>query len=218
MQPIVPNLISISLVCLMMLALFLGCDSETQPTSENLLAEELPSEPTPEEQTTATRILLETSMGKILIELDEDKAPLAVKNFLVYVDEGFFDDTIVHRVIPNFMIQAGGITSDLQQKSSHPPIKNEATNGLQNMRATVAMGQTPGNPDSATSHFFINLIDNTHLDYQGSDQPGYTVFGKVIEGMETVDKIAAVKTTTRGQYPNAPADAVMITTAKRANP
>ena len=134
----------------------------------------------------------------------------AVKNFLVYVDEGFFNDTIFHRVIPNFMIQAGGITSNMQQKPSHPPIKNEADNGLQNKRGTIAMGQKPGNPDSASSHFFINLVDNPHLDYHGSAQPGYTVFGKVIEGMDTVDKIAAAKTTTDKP--------VIITSAKRANP
>ncbi|MCH9021939.1 MAG: peptidylprolyl isomerase, partial [Planctomycetes bacterium] len=111
----------------------------------------------------------------------------------------------------NFMIQAGGIASDMQQKPSHPPIKNEADNGLQNKRGTIAMGQKPGDPDSASSHFFINLIDNTHLDYHGPAQPGYTVFGKVIEGMDTVDKIAAAKNTT----PDKP---VVITSAKRANP
>jgi len=218
MQPILPNVISVLLVCLMMLSLSLGCDSTTQPSSEKPPAAQPTATPTPGEKTTATRVMLETSMGNILIELNEHKAPLAVKNFLIYVDEDFFNDTIVHRVIPNFMIQAGGISTDLQQKPSHPPIKNEAPNDLQNKRATVAMGQKSGDPDSATSHFFINLIDNTHLDYQGPAQPGYTVFGKVIDGMDTVDKIAAVKTTTRGPYPNTPVEPVMITSAQRANP
>ena len=208
MQPILQHICLVLLPLLLMLTLFLGCDSASPPSSEK----------PPAEQSAAARILLETSLGNLLIELDEPKAPLAVENFLTYVDEGFFDGTIFHRVIPGFMIQAGGITSDMQQKPTHPPITNEAANGLQNKRATVAMGQKPGDPDSATSHFFINLVDNTHLDYQGPAQPGYTVFGKVIDGMETVDKIAAVETTTRQGMANVPVEPVVITAATRVTP
>ena len=160
------------------------------------------------------KVKLETSMGDIVVELNEEAAPITVKNFLRYVQEGFFDGTIFHRVIPNFMIQGGGFTADMVQKKPHLPIVNEASNGLKNDRGTIAMGQIPGNPDSATSQFFINHINNDYLNYVENRNPGYTVFGKVIEGMETVDKIAAVKTTTRMGMDDVPVEPVVIQSAE----
>jgi cyclophilin family peptidyl-prolyl cis-trans isomerase len=165
-------------------------------------------------ETGPKKVALETSMGPIVIELNEQAAPVTVKNFLTYVEEGFFDGTIFHRVIPNFMIQGGGFTADLRKKETHPPIVNEASNGLKNDRGTIAMGQIPGNPDSATSQFFINHKDNLHLDYVAGRSPGYAVFGKVVEGMEVVDKIAVVKTTTKGGSDDVPVVPVVIESAK----
>lgn len=161
----------------------------------------------------ATKVKLETTMGDIVIELDEKAAPVTVKNFLTYAKEGFFDGTIFHRVIPNFMIQGGGFTPDMVQKKTHPPIINEANNGLKNNRGTIAMARTP-QPDSATSQFFINHKDNPNLNYVDARNPGYAVFGKVVEGMETVDKIAAVKTTQKGPHANVPVEPVVIKSAK----
>jgi cyclophilin family peptidyl-prolyl cis-trans isomerase len=128
------------------------------------------------------KVKLETSMGDIVIELDEKAAPVTVKNFLTYAGESFYDGTIFHRVIPKFMIQGGGFTPDMAQKQTHPPIINEANNGLKNNRGTIAMART-NNPDSATSQFFINHKDNPNLNYVDARNPGYAVFGKVVEGM-----------------------------------
>jgi len=148
-------------------------------------------------------------MGEIVIELNEEAAPVTVKNFLRYIEEGFFDGTIFHGVIPNFMIQGGGFTSDMRQKKTHAPIVNEAGNGLKNTRGTITMART-NEPDSATSQFFINHKNNDFLNYAGPGKPGYAVFGKVIEGMETVDKIAAVKTATRMGMRDVPVEPVVI--------
>ncbi len=137
-------------------------------------------------------VLISTSKGDIKLELYEKEAPVTVANFLSYVEEGFFDNTIFHRVINNFMIQGGGFTDDMKQKPTKPPIKNEADNGLKNDRGTIAMARTAV-VDSATSQFFINHRDNSFLNH-GARDFGYAVFGKVIEGMEVVDAIAAVKT------------------------
>jgi len=140
-------------------------------------------------------VVIETSLGNITVELDPEKAPISVKNFLSYVDAGFYEGTIFHRVIKNFMIQAGGMTADMQRKEAKAAIRNEATNGLSNMRGTIAMARTP-EVNSATSQFFISTVDNKGLDHKGMtpDDFGYAVFGKVIDGMDTVDKIASVKT------------------------
>jgi cyclophilin family peptidyl-prolyl cis-trans isomerase len=159
------------------------------------------------------KVKLETNFGDIVIELDEKAAPVTVKNFLMYVEEAFYDGTIFHRVIPNFMIQGGGFTPDMVQKKAHPPITNEAKNGLKNDRGTIAMART-NNPNSATSQFFINHKNNDFLNYAGPDKPGYAVFGKVIDGIETVDKIAAVKTTQKGPHANVPVEPVVIKSAK----
>ncbi len=141
-------------------------------------------------------VVIQTNLGNITVELDPAKAPISVKNFLGYVDEGFYSGTIFHRVIKNFMIQGGGLTADMQGKDTKAPIRNEATNGLSNVRGTIAMARTP-EVNSATSQFFINTVDNNQvLDHRGMTPKdfGYAVFGKVIDGMDVVDKIAATPT------------------------
>jgi cyclophilin family peptidyl-prolyl cis-trans isomerase len=144
---------------------------------------------------TSNVVKLQTSMGNIVIKLDEQTAPVTVKNFLGYVESGFYDGTIFHRVIPGFMIQGGGLTNQMVEKKTRAPIINEAKNGLSNMRGTIAMARS-SDPNSATSQFFINHRDNEFLNYINENKPGYAVFGKVIEGMDVVDAIASVKTTT----------------------
>jgi peptidyl-prolyl cis-trans isomerase A (cyclophilin A) len=160
-----------------------------------------------------TEVVFSTNKGDITIELYADKAPITVKNFLAYVDEGFFNDTIFHRVIPNFMVQGGGFTKDMKQKPTKAPIKNEADNGLRNSRGTLAMARTSV-VDSATGQFFINLVDNSFLD-NGVRDFGYAVFGKVVSGMDVVDKIGAVKTTTVAGQQNVPVEPVIVISAKR---
>jgi len=158
-------------------------------------------------------VVLDTSLGAITLELYPDKAPITVENFLKYVDEGFYDNLIFHRVMPGFMVQGGGMTDQMVEKSEgkHQPIKNESSNGLSNDRGTVAMART-ANPNSATCQFFINHVDNPNLNTYGG---GYTVFGKVIDGIDVVDKIAKVSTTTRGPHENVPLKPVYIKSAKR---
>jgi cyclophilin family peptidyl-prolyl cis-trans isomerase len=167
--------------------------------------------------TAPTRVLIDTSKGKIVVELYADKAPATVKNFLTYVNEGFYDGTIFHRVIPGFMVQGGGMKPDMSEKAkSHPTVKNEADNKLSNSRGTLAMART-SDPHSASSQFFINLKDNTFLDRaQSQDGWGYTVFGKVVEGMDVVDAIAGVPTGSKGGHQNVPREAVTLKTAKVA--
>jgi len=162
------------------------------------------------------KVVLTTSMGVIKLQLDSRKAPLSTRNFLRYVDEGAYDGTIFHRVIPGFMIQGGGFTPDMQQRPTHSPVKNEAGNGLRNRRGSIAMARTSA-VDSATSQFFINVADNTPLDHT-SDAPrgfGYAVFGHVIEGMDVVDAIVGTPTTTRGRYRNVPVKPVILQSVKR---
>jgi peptidyl-prolyl cis-trans isomerase A (cyclophilin A) len=137
------------------------------------------------------KVLLSTNYGDIAIELEADRAPVSVENFLNYIEQGLYKDTIFHRVIPGFMIQGGGMAKDMTQKKTNPPIKNEAKNGLLNLRGTLAMART-SDKDSATSQFFINLADNHFLDH-GSRDFGYAVFGRVYQGMDIVDKIAGLK-------------------------
>ncbi len=165
---------------------------------------------------TNPEVLIETTSGEILIELYEDKAPKTVANFLKYVDDGFYNNTIFHRVIPNFMIQGGGLTVRMEEKSTGAPIENEAKNGLANERGTIAMARTM-DPHSATAQFFINLVDNDFLNFSSESMQGwgYCVFGKVLEGMDVVDKIAKVKTKSVGPYDDVPADLVIITNASR---
>ncbi len=158
-------------------------------------------------------VIFSTSMGDITIELLSEEAPVTAKNFLDYVDAGFFDGTIFHRVIPGFVIQGGGFTADMNQKPTRAPIKNEADNGVRNLRGTLSMART-SDINSATSQFFINLKDNAFLDH-GSRDFGYAVFGRVVEGMDVVDKIAAVKTGNRGPHGDVPVEPVVTNTARQ---
>lgn len=156
-------------------------------------------------------VKLTTNFGDITIELDAEKAPVTVKNFLDYVEKGFYDGVIFHRVINGFMIQGGGFDSDMRQKSTDAPIKNEANNGLSNDKYTIAMART-SIPDSATAQFFINVADNDFLNHT-SPTPngwGYCVFGKVVSGMDVVDKIKAVKTTSKAGHQDVPVEPVVI--------
>lgn len=159
-------------------------------------------------------VVMETSMGDIVIELDADKAPVSTDNFMTYVDEKFYNGLIFHRVISNFMIQGGGFTKDMVKKSGHPEIENEANNGLSNKRGTIAMARTSA-INSATSQFFINVKDNASLDYRGPNQFGYAVFGHVIEGMDVVDEIRSVQTATKNGMGDVPTTAVVIYKAYR---
>jgi len=188
---------------LTVVALICGCDKGTK----NIKVEG----ETVESQSNIVK--LETSMGAIVIELDRQAAPVTVKNFLGYVEAGFYDGTIFHRVIPGFMIQTGGFAKNLERKKTRNPIINEAKNGLSNKRGTIAMART-SDPNSATSQFFINHRDNAPLDYVAGRNQGYAVFGKVTEGMDVVDAIAAVKTTTRNGMDDVPVEPIVITSAK----
>lgn len=160
-------------------------------------------------------VVLATSLGDITIELFEEQAPVSAANFLQYVDDGFYDGTIFHRVIPGFMVQGGGLTADMARKPTRDPITNEADNGLKNLRGTLAMART-SEVHSATAQFFINLADNPFLDH-GARDFGYAVFAKVVEGMDVVDQIAAVTTGTVKGYQDAPLEPVVIETARRAD-
>jgi len=161
-----------------------------------------------------TRILFETTLGNIEIELDDEKAPNTAKNFADYAREGFFDGTIFHRIIPGFVVQGGGMLPGMDQKKGREPIRNEATNGLKNLRGTLSMART-SDPHSATSQFFINLVDNAALDHKAPTGAGwgYAVFGKVVAGMETVDAMAGVKTGRMGMHADVPVEEIVLTKA-----
>lgn len=162
------------------------------------------------------QVLLETSSGNITLELDQEKAPLTVANFLQYVEEGFYDGTIFHRVIDNFMIQGGGMTADLKSKETRGQIQNEADNGLQNLAGSIAMART-SDVHSATAQFFINVNNNNFLDHQNKSPQGYgyAVFGRVVDGMEVVESIRKVKTGSRGMHQDVPVEPVTITRASK---
>ena len=164
------------------------------------------------------QVRLETSHGVIVLALDAAKAPVTVKNFLAYVDAGHYDGTLFHRVIPGFMIQGGGFDRDFHQKEVRGPIQNEAGNGLQNLRGTIAMART-NDPHSATAQFFINSVDNAFLDHTGENPQGwgYAVFGRVTEGLEVVDAISQVKTGTQNGHQDVPAEPVVLLKAERAD-
>jgi cyclophilin family peptidyl-prolyl cis-trans isomerase len=158
-------------------------------------------------------IRFETTLGSFTVELFEKEAPISTANFVEYVDAGHFDGTVFHRVIPGFVIQGGGLTADMRQKHTRAPIRNEADNGLKNRRGTLSMART-NDPHSATSQFFVNLVDNAFLD-PGRGGAGYAVFGTVVEGMDVVDKIAAVKTGSKGGHQDVPLTPIEVRTAKR---
>jgi peptidyl-prolyl cis-trans isomerase B (cyclophilin B) len=164
------------------------------------------------------RVALQTSKGRIVLELYPEKAPGTVANFLAYVEAAFYDGTIFHRVIPGFMIQGGGFTADMKQKKTLPPIQNEADNRLKNDRGSIAMARTRA-PHSATAQFFINVADNDFLDHTAKTERGwgYTVFGKVVSGMEVVDAITRVPTGNRGRFQNVPSEAVIVESARQIN-
>jgi len=169
---------------------------------------------------TKHKVIMQTSLGRIVLELDAEKAPVSAANFLRYVDAGFYDATLFHRVIPGFMIQGGGFTSTLKKKPGFEPIRNEAGNGLRNLRGTLAMARTSV-VDSATSEFFINVVDNGFLDHRDETAAGYgyAVFGKVVEGMDVVDRIVNVKTERRNMvFANLPLDNVSIDSIRREGP
>jgi peptidyl-prolyl cis-trans isomerase B (cyclophilin B) len=169
----------------------------------------------PEIKGTPVKVKLTTSMGALTLELDKEKAPISVENFIKYVESGHYAGTIFHRVIDGFMIQGGGFTKDMQQKPTNAQIKNESTNGLKNDIYTVAMART-GVRDSATSQFFINVKGNDFLNYSGENPQGwgYAVFGKVVEGMELVDKMRTVKTANAGPHQNVPVEPIVIEKAE----
>jgi cyclophilin family peptidyl-prolyl cis-trans isomerase len=160
-----------------------------------------------------TMVKLKTTKGDITIELDEEKAPVTTANFIQYVNDGFYSDTVFHRVINGFMIQCGGMIADMSQKETRDPIVNEADNGLKNDRGTLAMART-NDPNSATAQFFINHKDNDSLNYASAANPGYAVFGKVTDGMDVVDAIADVETGSGGMHDDVPTETIAIESAE----
>ena len=162
-----------------------------------------------------TTVEFKTSQGDIRIELNDEKAPITTANFLEYVDSGHYDGTIFHRVINNFMIQGGGFTPDMKQKKTRASIKNEWRNGLKNVNGSIAMARLGGDPDSASAQFFINVKDNGFLDQPQGDGAAYAVFGKVVSGMDVVEKIKLVRTGNKAGHENVPTEPVVITSAKR---
>ncbi|QIF06016.1 peptidyl-prolyl cis-trans isomerase [Roseimicrobium sp. ORNL1] len=168
-----------------------------------------PETATPDQAPAKVKVTIETSKGNIDLELDSAKAPITVQNFLSYVNKGHYDGTIFHRVIPKFMIQGGGFTADMNQKPTDKPIAIESKNGLKNVRGAIAMART-GDPNSATSQFFINVKDNANLDYPSFDGYGYAVFGKVTNGLDIVDAIVGVPTSTKGPYGDVPVEPITI--------
>jgi peptidyl-prolyl cis-trans isomerase B (cyclophilin B) len=210
-KPVIPILVGLLILGV---ATLIFLRNHIQTKEENYLSAKTPDINLTEGKN--PRVLLETSLGNITLEIYPDKAPITVKNFLAYVESGFYDGTIFHRVIPNFMVQGGGMTPGMNEKTTYPPIKNEAANGLSNVRGTIAMARTQV-IDSATSQFFINVVNNDFLNYRNNSMQGfgYCVFGKVLEGMDVVDKIVAVPTKTSGYHENVPRSDVLIARAKR---
>lgn len=190
-----------------------AAEKSAQPSIEESKPAAVPQPTIPGLPEDAWVVELKTSKGDILLALDHKSAPITVQNFVQYVQDGFFDGTIFHRVIKGFMIQGGGFTPNLQQKPTRAPIINEASNGLQNLRGSISMARTQ-NPNSATAQFFINHVNNANLDFVKGSNPGYAVFGSVLKGMEVVDAIASVATTTKGVFQNVPVEPVTINSAK----
>lgn len=196
-----PGLRAFSLACATSLAMLMGNAALAATSTSN----------EGKTMSTTPRVNLQTNQGAILIELDAEKAPKTVENFLTYVKEGFYDGTVFHRVINNFMIQGGGFEVGMKQKQTHAPVENEANNGLKNNRYTLAMART-ADPHSATAQFFINVADNDFLNFT-SPTPngwGYAVFGKVVEGTEIVDKIKTTKTGNKGFHQDVPTEDIVI--------
>ena len=190
-----------------------GCNAQTTTSAQDKKTTESKTSKTqPGAKMSAHPVIkFETSKGNITVELDAEKAPISVANFIAYVEDGFYDGVIFHRVIPNFMIQTGGMLPDMSEKPKKAEIKNEANNGLKNDRGTLAMARTP-NPHSASSQFFINLKDNDFLNFTSETQAGwgYAVFGKVTDGLDIVDEIAKAKTGNHGGHADVPLEAITI--------
>ena len=181
--------------------------------TQGVFSAEADTTDTPSNKSTPVEVVFETTMGSFTLELYPEKAPKTVANFLVYVDEGFYTNTLFHRVIPRFMVQGGGFGKGLKKKPTHSPVINESDNGLRNLRGTISMARTRS-PHSATSQFFINAQQNISLNYK-DNKPGYTVFGKVTEGMNVIDKIIKVPTQTSGRHQDVPKQDVVILSAKQ---
>ncbi len=215
MMQLVTGLLVVGLLA--MVVFQCGCDANRGAGKADGQAKSEPAKPPkpaePAEQGNPV-VVMETSEGTIRIELNADKAPISVKNFLQYVDEKFYDGTIFHRVMDGFMIQGGGFTPDMRQKPTHAMIKNEAANGLANDRGTIAMARTNA-VDSATAQFFINVVDNQGLNHNVQGY-GYAVFGRVIDGLDVVNRIKTVRTGTVAGMPNVPLTPVLIKTVRRA--
>lgn len=195
----------VSMCVLMPISLLVACDKKQEENTSN-------KETTQGGEAVNNPIVkIDTNLGSFIVELNEQKAPITVKNFLHYVNEGFYTQTLIHRVIPGFMIQGGGFTTEFTQKPTQPSIKNEADNGLHNSRGTIAMART-SDPDSASAQFFINVADNNFLDYTSPTPQGwgYAVFGHVVEGMDIVDAISKQKTGTRSGHADVPTNNVVI--------
>ncbi|HVK14804.1 MAG TPA: peptidylprolyl isomerase [Gemmataceae bacterium] len=183
----------------------------TAPAPFAAAPRKLPGGPT----VSANTFVIDTNLGAITVELDSEKAPLHAANFAKYADDGYFDGLSFHRVIPDFMVQTGGLDADMKQKkATYPQVKNESANGLKNLRGTLAAART-SDPDSATCQFFINLKDNAFLDGSAA-KPGYSVFGKVTAGMDVVDQIAKVRTANKAGHGDVPVDPITIKSVKRA--
>ena len=207
------------LLMILSLTAFVACksSSESEEVAPDASSEgSADSEAADEVDESFTYVLMKTSLGDMVIALNQEMAPISVENFLKYVDEEYYDGTIVHRVISTFMIQGGGFTADVQKKTTNPPITNEWRNGLKNMRGTLAMARLGGQPDSATSQFFVNVVDNGRLDQPQRDGAAYAVFGRVLAGMDVVDAIRDVPTHTfQNRMQNVPVDPVIIQSVRR---
>ncbi len=204
--------VKLLLVAVLVPAMLVTAACKQKDNSAQNTAQSTPAGDTSETQGGNPVVIISTSKGDIKVELFKNEAPVTVENFLSYVNDGFYDGTIFHRVIPNFMVQGGGFTPDFAQKPTKAPIKNEADNGLKNDRGTLAMARTQV-VDSATSQFFINVVNNDFLN-NGARDFGYAVFGKVVDGMDVVDAIAAVPTSNKGMHGDVPTEDVVIESVK----
>lgn len=204
--------VKLLLVAVLVPAMLVTAACKQKDNSAQNAAQSTPAGDTSETQGGNPVVIISTSKGDIKVELFKNEAPVTVENFLSYANDGFYDGTIFHRVIPNFMVQGGGFTPDFAQKPTKAPIKNEANNGLKNDRGTLAMARTQV-VDSATSQFFINVVNNDFLN-NGARDFGYAVFGKVVDGMDVVDAIAAVPTSNKGMHGDVPTEDVVIESVK----
>lgn len=202
----------IILACLALSVLPFGCRSTDTVSTDASTPQQSSKQEASTVSNSNPRVKLETSKGDIVLELDPAAAPATVENFLAYVNDGFYSGTIFHRVIPNFMIQGGGMTADMEQKNGRAPIKNEANNGLNNDRGTISMART-SDPHSATSQFFISVKDNEFLNYRDEQNPGYAVFGRVVEGMDVVDAIVGAPTHRVGYHDDVPQQTITLLSA-----